>query len=185
MLTKTELKLQLLIEGCLAEENTTYINYLIEISKSGRQRGYLDLCEIIIPNIFTVVYRLVNDLEMAKKLTIKALMQGWMEIKTLDSNKPFVEWIKNIAIGCSMEKLIDNNLVIPMMLEQKYPDSAESDLESAIKSLPAMNRVIFVLHDLEGFSYQEINQFFPELIYDELKTNLIQTRQYLIGSITR
>lgn len=182
---KMELRLQLLIEVRLAEENTTYINYLIEISKSGRQRGYLDLCEIVTPNIFTVVYRLVDNLEMAKKLTVKALMQGWVEIKTLNPNKPFVEWIKNIAIIYSMEKLIEKNLIVPMVLEQNDFDSAGNDLESAIKNLPAMNRVIFVLHDLEGYSYQEINRFFPELIYDELKTNLIQTRQHLIGSITR
>lgn len=169
----------------MSNENTTYINYLIEISKSGRQRGFLDLCEIILPNIYTVVFRLVNDAGLAKKITADVLMRAWGEIKTFDMRKSFIEWIKSIAIFLAMDELTKNSNLFQNAAGEENRDLKTKDLENLIKLLSPINRVIFVLHDLEGYSYREIVRFFPELIEDELKTNLIQTRQYLIGNITQ
>jgi DNA-directed RNA polymerase specialized sigma24 family protein len=45
-------------------------------------------------------------------------------------------------------------------------------------------RIIFVLHDLEGYSYKEIRNFFEELEIDEVKTKLINTREYLMSKIS-
>lgn len=168
----------------MSTENTTYINYLIEISKSGRQRGFLDLSEIILPNVYTVVYRLLNDELAAKKITVKTLLQAWEKMKEFDPSTSFVVWIKSVAIILSMEELNKNTSSFQMFLSEKDLAVDNLDLESLIKALPTLNRLIFVLHDLEGYSYKEIMQFFPDLIEDELKTNLIQTRQFLIGNVT-
>ncbi len=169
----------------MSSENTTYINYLIEISKSGRQRGFLDLCEIILPNVFTVVFRLVNDTDLAKRITTRTLVNAWDEMKDFDIRQSFVDWIKNEAILFSIEELSKNTMLFQISIEKSKKDPEAKDLDSLIMSLPPMSRVIFVLHDLEGYSYTEIVRFFPEFIEDELKTNLIQTRQYLIGSIAQ
>jgi RNA polymerase sigma-70 factor (ECF subfamily) len=169
----------------VSSENTTYINYLIEVSKSGRQRGFLDLCEIILPNVFTVVYRLVNDVDLATRITIKTLANAWGEMKDFDIRQPFVNWIKNVAVLHSIDEMARNTALFQTSIEKSSKDPEAKDLESLIRALPPMSRIIFVLHDLEGYSYTEIARFFPEFIEDELKTNLIQTRQYLIGSITQ
>lgn len=168
----------------MSSENTTYINYLIEISKTGRQRGFLDLCEIILPNIYTVVFRLINDVDLAKRITIKTLVNAWGEMKDFDIRQPFVNWIKNAAILLSVDELAKNPALSQPSAGLSNNQEAK-DLENLIKQLAPMNRIIFVLHDLEGYSYREIMRFFPEFIEDELKTNLIQTRQYLIGSIAQ
>ncbi|KAF0149934.1 MAG: ECF subfamily RNA polymerase sigma-24 factor [Ignavibacteria bacterium] len=169
----------------MSTENTTYINYLIEISKSGRHRGFLDLCEIILPNVYTVVFRLLNDEESAKKITVKTFMQAWHQMKYFDVKKPFIVWIKSVAILLSMEELNKTASLFQMTLSENETKGSKRDLDSLIKTLPTLNRIIFVLHDLEGYSYKEILQFFPDLIEDELKTNLIQTRQHLIGNLTQ
>lgn len=169
----------------MSSENTTYINYLIEISKSGRQRGFLDLCEIILPNIFTVVFRLVNDTDLAKRITAKTLVNAWSEIKGYDIRQPFIDWIKNEAILFSIDELSKNTSLFQTSNEKSKKDPEANNLDGLITSLPPMSRIIFVLHDLEGYSYTQIVRFFPEFIEDELKTNLIQTRQYLIGSIAQ
>ncbi|MEW6653408.1 MAG: sigma factor-like helix-turn-helix DNA-binding protein [Bacteroidota bacterium] len=169
----------------MAAENTTYINYLIEISKTGRQRGFLDLCEIILPNVYTVIFRMLNDEDSAKKITAKTLMQTWHQIKSFDLRKSFIVWIKSIAVLLSMEELNKNTSNFQMFLIENCIENNKRDLNSLIKTLPALNRIIFVLHDLEGYSYKEIMRFFPDLIEDELKTNLIQTRQYLIGNLAQ
>lgn len=169
----------------MSSENTTYINYLIEISKTGRQRGFLDLCEIMLPNVFTVVFRLVNDAELAKKITTGTFVKIWGEMKEFDIRQSFLDWIKNEAVLHSIDELAKNTALFQISIEKSSKDPEVKDLENLIRSLPPLNRVIFVLHDLEGYSYTEIVRFFPEFIEDELKTNLIQTRQYLIGSIAQ
>ncbi|MDP3580595.1 MAG: RNA polymerase sigma factor [Ignavibacteria bacterium] len=169
----------------MPSENTTYINYLIEISKTGRQRGFLDLCDIILPNVYTVVFRLVNDTDLAKRITSKTLVDAWGEMKDFDIRQPFVNWIKNAAVLHSIDELAKNPALFQTSIEKSIKNPEAKDLESLIKSLPPLSRIIFVLHDLEGYSYTEIVKFFPEFIEDELKTNLIQTRQYLIGSIAQ
>ena len=145
----------------------------------------MDLSEIVLPNVYTVIYRLLNDEEAAKKITTKTLLQAWDKMKEFDLCTPFVVWIKSVAIILSMEELNKNTASFQMFLSEKDLTVDNLDLDSLIKALPTLNRIIFVLHGLEGYSYKEIMQFFPDLIEDELKTNLIQTRQYLIGNVTK
>jgi DNA-directed RNA polymerase specialized sigma24 family protein len=164
----------------MADENTTYINYLIDISKAGRQRGFLELCEINLRNVFTVVYRLLDNLDAAKRITAKAFLKSWSEIKEIPKNKPFQLWIKGIAIILAMEELENAKLTSNQKSEAPSNINSTEYLEFLIKQLPVIERTIFVLHDLEGYSYREIQYFFPNLIEDELKTILIQTRQLLI-----
>jgi DNA-directed RNA polymerase specialized sigma24 family protein len=167
----------------MAEENTTYINYLIDISKSGRQRGFLELCEINLRNVFTVVYRLLNDMDAAKMITAKTFLKAWHEIKECPKHKSFQMWIKGIAIILAMEELENANFADQQKSETPTSNSEIEHLELSIKQLPLQERTIFVLHDLEGYSYKEIQYFFPNLIEDELKTVLIQTRQLLITKL--
>jgi len=168
----------------VSNENTTYINYLIEISKSGRQRGFLDLSEIVLPNVYTVVSRLLNNEQASQKITVKTLLHTWKHMKEYDVSSPYIVWLKSVAILLCMKELNEDLSTFDLSLDQKQAAESKQDLGEQIKALPTLNRVIFVLHDLEGYSYKEILQFFPQLIEDELKTNLIQTRQFLIGNIT-
>jgi DNA-directed RNA polymerase specialized sigma24 family protein len=142
------------------------------------------LCEIILPNVYTVVSRLLNDTDAAKKITLKALVSSWNEIKEYDANQPFLDWIKNSAILFALDELAQNSTLFHVRVEKTGSGSESKDLVELIKTLTPIDRIIFVLHDLEGYSYPEINRFFPDMIEDEIKTELIKTRQYLIGRLS-
>jgi DNA-directed RNA polymerase specialized sigma24 family protein len=166
----------------MADENTTYINYLIDMSKAGRQRGFLELCEINLRNVFTLVYRLLNDMDAAKKITANTFLKSWYEIQECPKHKPFQLWIKGIAVFLAMEEL--ENVKFSEQQKSEMPNNNEVEyLEFFIKQLPVQDRTIFVLHDLEGYAYKEIKYFFPNLIEDEIKTVLIQTRQLLMAKL--
>lgn len=153
------------------------------MSQSGRQRGFLELCEINLHNVFTIVYRLLGDIKTAKKITAKTFLTAWSEIKEFPRHKPFLQWIKGIAISFAIDEL--ENLNSSQNAKDIPIDTATAEfLAYQIKQLPPLEKTVFVLHDLEGYSYREIQTFFPNLIEDELKTILIQTRQQLIGKIS-
>jgi RNA polymerase sigma-70 factor (ECF subfamily) len=164
-------------------ENTTYLNYLIEISKTGRQRGFLDLCQITLPNVYTTILRLMNNLETAKTVTVKTYLTAWKEIKNFNEKIPLIIWLKNIAINLAMEELSVRHFVTQKETTTEENLSELEILERAIQNLPFEERIVFVLHDLEGYSFNEIKTFFPDSIIDELKTNLTNARNILIEKL--
>lgn len=164
-------------------ENTNYVNYLIELSQNGRKKAFFDLCQLNLKNVFTVAYRLAADFETAKNITLKIFFWGWDNIKEYDSKLPFSIWIKNSTIRYSINELRRLNVPKSNPKEKSNCTSEFEYLESLIMSLATDKRIIFILHDLEGYSYQEINEFLKELEIDEIKTKLITTREYLMGEI--
>jgi RNA polymerase sigma-70 factor (ECF subfamily) len=167
----------------LSNENTNYISYLIDLAKSGRQRAFIDLAAINLKNVFTVSYRLLADYKLANKITLRTFHYAWKSIQSFDKDVSFPIWIKSLAIQFSIEELSGNNLTNPEAQTRLTINSATERLESLIISLPIIDRIIFVLHDLEGFSYREINAYFDDMIVDEIKTKLIETRNYLMMSL--
>lgn len=158
--------------------------YLIELSKEGRKKAFFDLCEINLKNVFTVSYRLLFDLDSAKKITLYTFLKAWERIKEYDSKISFAIWLKNLTVRHSIDELRRSAAANTQIIQ---PDNAKREphyLESLIISLPTDDRIIFVLHDLEGYSYKEINNFFDEMIEDEIKTKLITSREFLMGKLS-
>jgi len=167
----------------LTEANTNYVEYLIELSKNGRVRSFIDLCEINLGNVFTVAFRLLSNIDEAKRVTIHTFVKSWGKIEEYNGQIPFTAWIKNIAVSYAIT-ILNNDTEYA---EKKKPIKSLSEkelLESHILSLPQDERIIIILHDIEGYSYEEIGKFFDEFSADEIKSKLINTREYLINKIS-
>ncbi|TSA26886.1 MAG: hypothetical protein D4R68_06565 [Ignavibacteriales bacterium] len=165
-------------------DNTNYVEYLIEHSKEGRKRSFIDLCEINLRNVYTIAYRLLSNEDEAQKVTLHTFVKSWEKIKEYNSKIPFSIWMKNTAIEYSI--IVLNNRDADYT-ERKRPIKSSSEqefLESHILSLPKDDRIIIILHDIEGYSYKEIYNFFENLEIDEIKSKLINTREYLINKIS-
>lgn len=165
-------------------DNTNYVEYLIELSKVGRKRSFIDLCEINLRNVYTVAYRLLSNEEEAQKVTLHTFVKSWEKIKEYNGKIPFSIWMKNTAIEYSIRMLNHRDA---NYAERKRPIKISSEqefLESHILSLPKDDRIIIILHDIEGYSYKEISIFFEDLEIDEIKSKLINTREYLISKIS-
>ena len=165
-------------------DNTNYVEYLIELSKVGRKRSFTDLCEINLRNVYTISYRLLSDVEEARKVTIYTFVKSWEKIKEYNGRIPFSIWMKNTAIDYSIRMLNSRDADYA---EKKRPIKISSELEfleSHILSLPKDDRIIIILHDIEGYSYKEIQNFFENLEIDEIKSKLINTREFLINKMS-
>lgn len=163
-------------------ENTNYVNYLIELSQSGRKNAFFDLCEINLISVFTIIYRLTADYDLSRKLTINTFLEAWDKIKNYDYKISFVLWIKNIAIRHALENL---NRLSTSSIDIEMTEDRLKNLENLIMNLDYERRIIFVLHDLEGYSYEEITELVGYDFLDEVKTKLIETRNYLINKLCK
>lgn len=165
-------------------DNTNYVEYLIELSKNGRKRSYIDLCEINLRNVYTIAFRILYDTEEATKVTLHTFGKSWEKIKEYNGKSTFSIWMKNTAIEYSIRMLNNRN---ENYAEKKRPIKSSPELEfleSHILLLPKEDRIIIILHDIEGYSYNEIQVFLKDLEIDEIKSKLINTREFLISKIS-
>lgn len=167
----------------MSTANTNYIIYLIGLSKQGRQQAFIELSTINLKNVFSVSYRLLADLEEAKTFSVKTFLKAWDKIKHFDESESFAHWIKHIAVRLAIEDLFRIHDEKTRGEYNRKSTADLTDLEELIVSLSVEDRVIFVLHDLEGYSYRGISEYFPDLMVDEIKTRLLKTREYLIGKL--
>jgi|BarGraIncu00222A_1022003.scaffolds.fasta_scaffold03827_7 RNA polymerase sigma-70 factor (ECF subfamily) len=166
-------------------ENTNYVTYLVNLAKTGRKRAYVELAEINVRNVFTISLRLYSDIEFAKKNSIRTLLKGWEKLSELKVEESFAIWIKKLAVRYAIDELLRSNLSIADEKKKNNIDKGDELLENLINNLPLEERIIFVLHDLEGFSYNEVNSFFSILVKDEIKSKLISTREYLMEQLEK
>jgi RNA polymerase sigma-70 factor (ECF subfamily) len=169
----------------MKNENTNYVSYLVDIAKTGRKRAYVELVEITLRNVFTISYRVYSDIEFAKKNSIRTLLKGWEKLNELEAEESFAVWMKKLAVQCALDELFSSNLSNAAEKKQIKSNSRDEYLESLLNNLPLEERIIFVLHDLEGFSYNEVNSFFGDLVKDEIKSKLINTREYLMEQLEK
>jgi RNA polymerase sigma-70 factor (ECF subfamily) len=160
--------------------NTNYVSYLIELSQQGRKNAFFDLCEINLKNVFTVAYRLLSNEELAQKITLKTLFIAWENIKSFDVKKSFLFWLKGLAIKSSIMELEKHADSTKTISSNTIFAHEHEKIEKLIMDLPNEERIIFVLHDLEGYTYDEVKDFLFDSSADELKTKLIEIREKLM-----
>lgn len=163
--------------------NTNYVTYLIELSQAGRKNAFFDLCEINLRGVFTIIYRIYPDIEKAKQITLKTFLIAWDSISSLNTKRPYLRWLKNLAVRTAIRELSKSGEPLAPVLEKTIYANEHERVENLIINLPNFDRIIFVLHDLEGYDYEEIKEFLADMSTDEIKTKLIEIRERLMRNL--
>ncbi|MBM4171278.1 MAG: hypothetical protein FJ214_05350 [Ignavibacteria bacterium] len=164
-------------------ENTNYIVYLVELSQRGRKNAFLDLCEVNLKSVFTTAYRLTKDVDKSTYISIQTFLTVWDNIKSFDLRLSFTNWVKGISVKISLHELFKYEEKSGPIEIPSHVVFDNQKIEHLLLHLPRMERIIFVLHDFERYNYHEIRDFLEDLSYDEIKTILIDTRNFLMSKI--
>jgi RNA polymerase sigma-70 factor, ECF subfamily len=125
--------------------------------------------------IYSLCLRMVNNSAEAEDLTQEAFLQLHRKIATFRGDSAFSTWLHRLAINVVLMHLRRKGLQVVSLDEAMEPTPEEGPgrsfgapdlslagsidrmaLERAIGSLPAGYRLIFVLHDIEGYEHNEI-----------------------------
>jgi RNA polymerase sigma-70 factor, ECF subfamily len=127
---------------------------------------------------YNVAYRILGNEERAMDATQDAFLRGFRALDQLRGTS-FKVWMLRIVTNCCYDQLraIQRRPTTPLddILEDEehsrlLEDSTEgpeehaermaldATLQAAINTLPAEQRVVLVMSDVEGFSYEEIAQ---------------------------
>lgn len=132
----------------------------------GDERALRQLWSRHAPHIDAVVLRLVGDPDLAADIAQEVWMQIFRALRTFRGDAQFSTWAHRIAVNRTLNALrkvrrigkreveIEDDTV----LVEEDGDRAflASSIESATARLPAGARTVFLLHDVEGYTHEDI-----------------------------
>ena len=135
------------------------------------RRGDVDalgkVYEACAPAVFTLIRRLVRQPATAEDLLQETFADVIRHIGTYEGRSPLPFWIRAIAVRRSLMHLRSPWHRSLEWLDERQGDALQApdhapgadfarDLERALMGLPAMARAVVWLHDVEGYTHEEI-----------------------------
>ncbi len=125
--------------------------------------------------VYSLCLRMTGNTAEAEDLTQEAFLQLFRKIATFRGESAFSTWLHRLAVNVVLMRLRKRGLPevsLEETMEPQQEDAPRKDigardnvlagsidrvnLERAIESLPPGYRIIFVLHDIEGYEHNEI-----------------------------
>ena len=144
-------------------------------AQAGDHEAFAQLYALHKRRIFSLCLRMVGNIAEAEDLTQEAFLQLYRKIATFRGDSAFTTWLHRLAINVVLMRLRKKGLSLISLDEAMEPTPDEGPirsfgapdfmltgaidrlaLERAVAELPAGYRLIFILHDVEGFEHNEI-----------------------------
>jgi len=144
-------------------------------AQAGDHQAFAQLYSLHKRRIYSLCLRMVGNLAEAEDLTQEAFLQLHRRIATFRGDSAFSTWLHRLTINVVLMHLRKKGLAVVSLDEAMEPAPEERAgrsfgapdlalsgaidrmaLERAIDGLPAGYRLIFVLHDIEGYEHNEI-----------------------------
>jgi RNA polymerase sigma-70 factor (ECF subfamily) len=117
--------------------------------------------------VFGLCFRLSSDPALAEELTQEVFVRAWRKLSSFRGESAFSSWLYPLTVNVALSerrsrKRRDARIVAtedPASLERAPRTPAPEagfDLEKAMAALPPGARAVFVLHDVEGRTHEEI-----------------------------
>ena len=168
------------------------------LAQSGDARAFDVLYRRHTEQLYAIALRLTRDREAAADAVHDAWLRAAESVAGFERRSSFRTWITGILINCvreierSRRRMASVELDDELMPEIVDPMSAAPlntagidplDLEAAIAALPPRFRQVLVLHDVEGFTHEEIAAALG-LVAGTSKSQLARARQRVREMLT-
>lgn len=119
--------------------------------------------------VLALCNRMVRDDADARELLQDVFVRAWERLTSFKGQSAFGTWLHRLAVNVVLERLRatkrDAGRHVSGDDEEVFGSHTSAgdletrmDLETALASLPQGARTVFVLHDMEGYSHDEIAQ---------------------------
>ncbi len=143
---------------------------LLAQARGGSTRAFEEIVERHQRRVYAVARRIVRRHEVADDVTQETFIRAYQALDSFDLSRPFAPWICRIAANTAINHVRSKEFreeALPDSLAdtETSPDEPERRLQEietreavaeALHSLPAEQRVVFVLRTIEELSYKEI-----------------------------
>jgi RNA polymerase sigma-70 factor (ECF subfamily) len=147
----------------------------IAAAQAGDEKAFETLYALHKRRVYSLCLRMLGNVAAAEDLTQDAFLQLYRKIGTFRGDSAFSTWLHRLAVNVVLMHLRKKGLPqisLEEALEPSQDDGPRKDigardlrlsgsidrvtLERAVENLPPGYRLIFVLHDVEGYEHNEI-----------------------------
>jgi len=139
----------------------------VERARTGDLDAFEELYRDTVGRVHGLCLRMCRDPHLAEELTQESYFLAWRKLATFRGDSRFSTWLHRIAVNV----ILGHFRSVGRRLDALSGEDAEPvepvvptvpglavDLERAIAGLPTGARTVFVLHDVEGYTHEEIAQ---------------------------
>ena len=142
---------------------------LIQRLRDGDQNAARSLYDAHVERVFRICYRFAGEDHLAQDFTQETFIRAFTKIDTFRGDSAFGTWLGSIATTVSLnglrkvkrfrgrETALHDDLRASSGTARLEPD-VKDRLHRAIDELPQGYRTVFLLHDLEGYTHEEIGE---------------------------
>lgn len=173
-------------------------NVFIVLARGGDTRAFAEIVRRHQDRVFSFILRLIGTRDEAMDLTQEVFMKAWQALPTWHAQAHFSTWLLQIARNLSIDTLRRRQVVqfAPLDDELDIPDTApgpeacyaarqrDAQLAQALQRLPAEQREILLLREVEDLTYTDIAQTLG-IAAGTVKSRLARARAALLERLRR
>lgn len=140
---------------------------LIRRASDGDSRAVRALYERYAPRVYAVVRRIAGDDEVAQDYAQEAWIRAIRALPTFRGDARFSTWLHRIAVNAALQAVrkaearrkYEGPIPEQVPVAPRTGDAFLQDrLERALDRLPDGMRRVLILHDVEGYTHEEIGE---------------------------
>ena len=162
---------------------------LVARAQGGDVTAFENLYRSHVGRVYALCLRMVADPTRAENLTQEAFVRAWQKLRSFRGKSAFATWLHRLTVNTVLGDMrsrgrrrdrdaLDEGLAIVPDPRPQRDTAAKIDLEKAIARLPDQARMVFVLHDVEGYQHREIGRLMG-IATGTSKAHLHRARQLL------
>ena len=171
---------------------------LVQRAQGGDDEAFGALYRHHVGRVHALCLRLLGDSQAAGELTQDVFVRAWEALPSFRGDSAFASWLFRVAMNVFLgqrratgrrERRVFSTEE-PALLERAgertsgVVDGSRLDLEEAIADLPEGARMVFVLHDVEGYQHGEIARM-TGIAEGTSKAQLFRARRLLRAALDR
>jgi RNA polymerase sigma-70 factor (ECF subfamily) len=141
---------------------------LIADAQGGSAAAFERLYQENVGRVYALCLRLCADVQAAEELTQDVFVRAWEKLGSFRGESSFSTWLHRLAVNVALGKrrsdgrraakiiFTDDLTLFDGASARMTPAGERLDLEAALATLPAAARTVFVMHEVEGYTHQEI-----------------------------
>ena len=117
--------------------------------------------------VYALCLRLSGDPVRAEELTQDVFVRAWEKLDSFRGDSAFSTWLHRLAVNVVLGSrrsdgrrgarvMIAEDVTIFETARELAQEGTRLDLEAAMATLPEATRTVFVMHDVEGYTHEEI-----------------------------
>jgi RNA polymerase sigma factor (sigma-70 family) len=165
----------------------------VAAAASGDRRAFERVYRAHVDRVYSLCARMLGDRVLAEEVTQDVFVRVWEKLPGFRGDAAFSTWLHRVAVnvvltrrkltGIHQGRTADDD-ALETTAGRSDTTGERLDLEDAIAQLPQGARTVFVLHDVQGFTHEEIGAQLG-ITSGGSKAQLHRARQLLRTALTR